>query len=283
MSAEAAYGKTGDATARDERLGRCAEKLRGAFEKAEARYGPLCPTSGDGPDVQRFVDATTDGITDAVDGRNVALGPDFCGPGTILDDATGACVAAPCGIGAVLDERSRRCVGEVVSSQGDPGPQYTVAGYGSRWIRRADMNQSRGGHAAAALDGRVYVVGGSGLGSEGSAEVYDPASDTWREVAVSRLPHGFGGAVTMRGSTLLRFGGIEPLTPGLLWAGVNTYSVYPEDFGRGGIMYARVTDLRPGDEGHAAVVVGDRVFVVGSGNTTEEYIIGRRLWRHVRQ
>ena len=46
------------------------------------------------------------------------------------------------------------------------------------------MGIARQAHASAAVGGKLYVFGGSNNGARLSAvEVYDPASDSWAQVA----------------------------------------------------------------------------------------------------
>ena len=52
------------------------------------------------------------------------------------------------------------------------------------WKRGAPMPTSRSEIAAAALDGRIYVVGGiAQWGTTAGLEAYDPATDIWQELA----------------------------------------------------------------------------------------------------
>ena len=44
------------------------------------------------------------------------------------------------------------------------------------------MSTGRRCHASAAVGGKLYVFGGIGVGGRlGTAEVYDPASDSWAQ------------------------------------------------------------------------------------------------------
>lgn len=65
------------------------------------------------------------------------------------------------------------------------------------WTRGPNMPTPRGGIAAAAVAGHVFVYGGEGpSGTFSNAEAYDPASNTW--TAVTPMPHarhGLGAAV----------------------------------------------------------------------------------------
>ncbi len=57
------------------------------------------------------------------------------------------------------------------------------------WSTRAPLPTPLQEVAVAALDGRVYVVGGlSGISVSPAVQVYDPASDTWNTVAPLPIP-----------------------------------------------------------------------------------------------
>ena len=48
------------------------------------------------------------------------------------------------------------------------------------WNTRADMLTGRDGHGAAAVNGKIYAIGGQdGATAFSSVEEYDPATDTW--------------------------------------------------------------------------------------------------------
>src|SRR5689334_6062743 len=52
------------------------------------------------------------------------------------------------------------------------------------WIGRERLPEPRGASAAAVVDGKIVVVGGTGTnGHVESIAIYDPASDTWRHGA----------------------------------------------------------------------------------------------------
>jgi len=63
------------------------------------------------------------------------------------------------------------------------------------WTAKSDMPRTRGFHSSIAVDGKIYVIGGS-LSYPWSGiwelDVYDPATDTWTLTAVSRpIINGF--------------------------------------------------------------------------------------------
>ncbi len=76
------------------------------------------------------------------------------------------------------------------------------------WRTLASMPTARGGAAAGALDGRIYVAGGMDAGgaSLASVDVYDPASDSWRSAPAMGTPRDNPGAAVLDGE-LYVFGG----------------------------------------------------------------------------
>jgi subtilisin family serine protease len=90
-----------------------------------------------------------------------------------------------------------------------------------RWERRAPMAEGRGWHAMAALDGKLYVFGGSD-GKGGilcSAERYDPASDRW--TTLPEMPFArFAQAAAVKDGLIWLAGGGEG------WLGQTTLLAY---------------------------------------------------------
>jgi N-acetylneuraminic acid mutarotase len=64
------------------------------------------------------------------------------------------------------------------------------------WERLPDMPTARGGIAAAALNGKLYVFGGENPGVFPHTEEYDPAQRAWRLADMTTPRHGMG-AVTV--------------------------------------------------------------------------------------
>jgi Kelch motif protein len=65
---------------------------------------------------------------------------------------------------------------------------------------------------AAALDGRIYVLGGrfeTFKNNTGVNEVYDPATDSWEKVALLPTPRSGTAGVALNGRVLV-FSGEEP-------------------------------------------------------------------------
>ena len=71
------------------------------------------------------------------------------------------------------------------------------------------MPTARGGLAAAASGGKLYVFGGENPGVFPHTEEYDPASNTWRRVADMPTPRHGMGAVTVGADIYVIGGGIR--------------------------------------------------------------------------
>jgi len=60
----------------------------------------------------------------------------------------------------------------------------------SFWGITGNLNVARIFHAATILqDGRVLIIGGFGGGDSNSAELYDPATGIWTNIASSNMVH----------------------------------------------------------------------------------------------
>jgi N-acetylneuraminic acid mutarotase len=104
------------------------------------------------------------------------------------------------------------------------------------WTNKQNMLIPAHHAAAVALDGKIYVFGGF-VGQPGgkawqpiaSAVVYDPDSDSWKELAPMPTPRGSAVAVAVNGKILV-IGGAHANIPGKpmtepLWVGVPTIVV----------------------------------------------------------
>jgi len=106
------------------------------------------------------------------------------------------------------------------SSTAPPGYTYTgltvsTSGGFNSWTSRAQIPRPRYGLAAAAVNGKIYVVGGMAdiVGSIGTQEVsdndeYDPATDTWRSVAAMPTPRASLIVVAVNGMIYAIGGGV---------------------------------------------------------------------------
>merc|ERR1712194_452723 len=89
------------------------------------------------------------------------------------------------------------------------------------WQQMAAMPTSRSWHAAAVLDGKIYVTGGYTSSGESSnaVEAYDPVADTWSTLASLSKPRVCHASAVVR-DKLYVFGGY------LLNGGMDLVEVY---------------------------------------------------------
>lgn len=131
------------------------------------------------------------------------------------------------------------------------------------WTSRAALRTPRSGHGAAALDGRIYVAGGSGGPGSSFLEVYDPATDSW-SMPSTRALHASNGAVAALGGSVYLFGGSEP-PPECCGGWVPRADVDRFDPERA--SWHRDAPMSVPRWGHAAAVVGESVYVIGGGSS----------------
>lgn len=93
-----------------------------------------------------------------------------------------------------------------------------------RWRQNkiASLKRARWGHGCAALNGKVYVVGGCSLAPHArpavtametlrSCEVYDPEEDTWTEIASLQVPRSGARVVAVGGRFIVAVGGCDDI------------------------------------------------------------------------
>jgi len=139
--------------------------------------------------------------------------------------------------------------------------EYDAAG--DTWTERAPLpaGTERASACVAALDGAVYLFGGARNGSVAEASVYDPASDSWRELPALREPRehcaagAIGGRIVIAGGRADGIGGFQP----------NTWIFDPATE-----TYAPGAPLLTARGGVAGAVLGDRLFIFGGeGNASD--------------
>src|SRR2546425_11517599 len=91
------------------------------------------------------------------------------------------------------------------------GPARSQSRTQGVWSEKARLPEPRGEVAAAVVDGKIYVLGGSALGDDAQRlnEEYDPAADRWRVRAP--MPRGLShvGAAGMNGKIYVAGGFIR--------------------------------------------------------------------------
>lgn len=81
------------------------------------------------------------------------------------------------------------------------GPIAVLSQGGPSWSLKGSMPYERAEIAAAALNGKIYVISGNSRGVEANAfnQEYDPATGAWREVALMPSVASHAGAAALNG------------------------------------------------------------------------------------
>lgn len=183
-------------------------------------------------------------------------------------------------------------VGGVIAPSGAIGTTPTVELFdpvGGRWRGGSPLNQARSGQTATLLtNGRVLVVGGEALDSAtgqtrlvASAELYDPASNSWSVVAPpARARLGHTATLLSDGRVLIAAGETSDAN------GQRQIGATAELFDVGNGSWVPTDDLsRARADATATLLMNGRVLVLGGrvpgGNTTaaaELFDPGRGIW-----
>lgn len=143
------------------------------------------------------------------------------------------------------------------------------------WATRAPLLIARGGHAAAAVGGRIHVVGGAHGDALSEHEAYDPAADRWTRLASMPIARDHLAAVAFQGR-LWAIGGRSSFL-GDQYAHVDIYDASTNHWHTG-------PPLPEGRGGLAAAVFEDRIFVFGGESplrifsATEMYEAAGNRW-----
>jgi N-acetylneuraminic acid mutarotase len=152
------------------------------------------------------------------------------------------------------------------------GPRliYVVGGHGggsiskvelydpqvASWTQLASMTVARSFHSCAALDGKLYAVGGCGATCQtlDTAEVYDPQTDIWQPLAKMATERSAFGLAAV-GGKVYAIGG---------WGGdedcrLESVEAYDPQLG----SWAPVASMSAKREFHASVVLDGKIYVMG--------------------
>ena len=124
-----------------------------------------------------------------------------------------------------------------------------------RWSRMADMNEPHELHAAVAVDGKIYVVGGNTYLSRGPAafEAFDPEANTWQTLPEMPTPRDFPGVAAIQ-NRIFAVGGISRSVDA--HATVEVYDLAEN-------TWTKVMDLPTPRNRLAAAAVSGRIFAIG--------------------
>jgi len=143
-----------------------------------------------------------------------------------------------------------------------------------QWAPAGTMSVERVGLTASRLpNGQVLAAGGVAEGTQTSADLYDPSTNTWSPAADMSTAHSFGTATNLANGTVLVAGG-----------GTNVAEIYNPQTNRwtvtGPMTQSRqyaAASLLP--TGQGLVTGGDTAFIGGlSCNTTEIYDPKTDVW-----
>jgi hypothetical protein len=124
------------------------------------------------------------------------------------------------------------------------------------WTTRASLPTPRTHLAAAAVNGIIYAVGGSGSGIVATVEAYDPATDTWTPRAPLPVPM-YGMRLAVVGGKLYSIGSDDFLT-----TRVDIYDPVADRWAAGRSL--------PAPHMNGAVAVhGNLIYVAGGGGFAE--------------
>lgn len=138
------------------------------------------------------------------------------------------------------------------------------------WSSIPDMPTARNSHAAAVIDGKMYVVGGRQFIEQesgeyaninvASLEVYDPAADSWETLAP--LPKAAGGiAAAAVDGKLYAFGGEQ-------WVPEKTVIAESWVYDPASDQWTALPDMPTPRHGIAAGVIGNQIYVLGGATET---------------
>ena len=156
----------------------------------------------------------------------------------------------------------------------------------NRWSDTNSMGTGgRQGHSATRLlDGRVLIVGGEGtLGGNQSAELYDPATNSWAFAHFPLAPHVGHTATLLASGQVLIAGGAGSISPTLNEpSALDTAELYDPSVGNWNLL----TPMHTTRDHHTATLLDDgRVLVVGGAYTStplpELYDGALNSWRIV--
>jgi N-acetylneuraminic acid mutarotase len=136
----------------------------------------------------------------------------------------------------------------------DTEPQ-TPAG----WVRKADMaGASRVGFAAAVMDGKIYVMGG--FGGPTVVQVYDPATDTWKQQARLRHSTAFASASVVDGRIYI-IGGGSPVSVGDSYTFVEEYDPATD-------TWTEKASMQTPKDSLVTAVVDGKIYTIGGFDCT---------------
>ncbi len=128
------------------------------------------------------------------------------------------------------------------------------------WVEKARMNTLRGALSAVTLGGEVHVIGGANIAALATHEVYDPVTNQWR-TAAGLIETRSGLTAAALDGKIYAFGGYR-LGAGNVFRRTTAEVYDPATDG-----WSFITDPPQARLGIDAVVVNDRIIVIGGNDT----------------
>jgi N-acetylneuraminic acid mutarotase len=132
---------------------------------------------------------------------------------------------------------------------------------GGVWVRKADMPTARMGLSVCTVNGIIYAIGGSLLGSGtalATVEAYDPATDLWTTKAAMPNPRLYLDCAVVNGRIYAMGGDLHGIIPVLQspLSSVHEYDPATD-------TWTRKADMPTARWGLTAAVVGDKIYALG--------------------
>ena len=139
------------------------------------------------------------------------------------------------------------------------------------WAKRKKMNQARSGAAVSVVDGKIYVMGGTGWPQipfhQGpflsSMEVYHPKTNQWREIGDMPAAKSSHTASVIDGKIYVVGGFFRG--NGLNFKEFKTIDIYHPETGR----WTQKPDMPVGKSGHAAEAINGKIYILTGADPDE--------------
>ncbi|NDI36084.1 M56 family metallopeptidase [Chengkuizengella sediminis] len=128
------------------------------------------------------------------------------------------------------------------------------------WTQLASMNQARNNHTTEVIDGKIYVVGGYGYDGEdyrylSDVEVYDPQSDTWRQLTSMDQARGNHSAEVIDGKIYIVGGDGNQVDYSVL-SSVEVYDLQTD-------TWTQLTSMNEARFRFATEVIDGKIYTIG--------------------
>lgn len=120
------------------------------------------------------------------------------------------------------------------------------------WTRLADLPEARSHHVAAAVNDRIYVMGGNGMSD---VEEYDPSTDTWTKKTDIPTPRQAASGCVINGKIYV-IGGVSGAFTPVTHFTVEVYDPVSD-------TWTEKTPMPTARVNHASVAFDGKIYVIG--------------------